>query len=240
MRLTKMNLLKIAAVFLVAASILMVLFFANLENRLGSNAIRVACVGDSITKGCGYPEELQIKLGDAYNVENFGVGGATVMAESGKPYINQIAFQNAKQFLPDIIVIMLGTNDASLTNQPSIEDFTDEYKTLISEFQEITSKPRIFLAKPPPIFNNTLGLSNITLVEDIIPCVEKAANELGLPLIDIYSALITHPEYFSEDGVHPTLKGAQAIAEEVSEAITLTNAAAAFVPQAVLVKPSRQ
>ena len=40
--------------------------------------IRVACVGDSITEGSGYPFQLNLMLGSNYIVGNFGVSGSTV------------------------------------------------------------------------------------------------------------------------------------------------------------------
>ena len=207
----------------------MMLFIVDLGNRAATDStFRIACVGDSITKGCGYPEKLRSLLGDGYTVGNFGVGGATVMVASGEPYIQKLAFKKAKAFLPDIIIIMLGTNDARLTSQPHIGEFTAEYKTLIAQLQEITSNPKIFIAKPPPIFNNTLGLDSTILMQDVIPRVEQVANELDLPLIDVYSSLISYPEYFV-DGVHPSITGAEVIANVVGAEITSTSTEAAFV-----------
>ena len=56
--------------------------------------IRVACIGDSITAGAGvkgrenfYPSKLQQKLGDAYEVRNFGVSGRTMLSRGDSPYI---------------------------------------------------------------------------------------------------------------------------------------------------------
>jgi lysophospholipase L1-like esterase len=201
----------------------MVLFLIDFGNLLHpNNGVRVACVGDSITEGVGYPAELQFELGNSYLVRNFGVGGASVMVESGKPYVEQFAFQEAKDFLPEIIVIMLGTNDARLSSIPYIGEFTVEYEEIINAFQEITSNPRVCLVKPPPIFENELGLNGTILVRDLIPSIERLANDFDLSLIDVYSALIDHPEHFVE-GVHPTIEGAQIIAKEVSKAITSRN-----------------
>src|SRR5436305_14122743 len=72
---------------------------------------RVACVGDSITAG-GYPGQLQKMLdtvADKYVVKNFGVGGATMMMKSDRPYAKQTKYEDALKFEPDIVVLMLGT-----------------------------------------------------------------------------------------------------------------------------------
>ena len=45
-------------------------------------AIRVACVGDSITVGSNYPNYLWMLLGSDYVVGNFGVGSTTVSLHS--------------------------------------------------------------------------------------------------------------------------------------------------------------
>ena len=92
-----------------------------------NNSIRVACVGDSITFGFGYPENLQTKLGDDYTVNNFGVSASTVVTHSYKPYVNQNAFIQSKDFQPEIVIIMLGTNDAQSNIQGGIDNFSSDY-----------------------------------------------------------------------------------------------------------------
>ncbi len=83
------------------------------------NALRVACVGDSITYGArvkerklnSYPMQLQRLLGKDYYVKNFGASGHTLMSSGDRPYISNKSFQLSKEFNPHIVVIMLGTND---------------------------------------------------------------------------------------------------------------------------------
>jgi lysophospholipase L1-like esterase len=178
----------------------------------------VACVGDSITEGTAYPNDLSTLLGANYSVGNFGVGGASVSLESEKPYMNQPIFQEAKEFLPNIVIIMLGTNDATAVPTEHILNFTSDYARLIGEFKALASKPRIWLVKPPPIFNNGTGLSTPYFVQEVIPRIEQAANETALPLIDVYTPLASHPEYFL-DGVHPNGEGTKIVATEIFHAI---------------------
>src|SRR4051812_7771397 len=86
--------------------------------------IKVACVGDSITFGAGikdrdknsYPAQLQGLLGSGYEVKNFGVSGATLLKEGDKPYWKEKAFEAAKKFEPNIVIIKLGTNDSKPQN----------------------------------------------------------------------------------------------------------------------------
>jgi uncharacterized repeat protein (TIGR01451 family) len=179
---------------------------------------RVACVGDSITQGSGYTVDLDRLLGSQeYNVENFGAPGANVLFDIGKPYLRSSEFLSAKDFLPDVVIIMLGTNDAKHVAFSS-DEFEADYTALINEFQALASKPKIWLVKPPPIYSNMLGLSDVNLVQSVIPCIERVANELGLPIIDVYAPLLNHPGYFF-DGVHPNSEGARVIAEEIYKAL---------------------
>ncbi len=157
-------------------------------------------------------------LGSNYTVGNFGVVAATVLLDTNKPYINQSEFREAQDFKPDIIIVMLGTNDAQVNNYLSIDKFKPDYEELINRMSVSVRNSTIFLVKPPPIFTNTLNLNNSNLIEGVIPRIEQLANEQGLPVIDVYDALVNHPEYFA-DGVHPNYDGAKIIANEIYRAI---------------------
>ena len=166
-----------------------------------------------------YPTDLEELLGCNYYVREFGVTGSTVVVNSYTPYLYEPRFSAAKLFLPDIVVILLGTNDVRADNYQSIDEFVADYKKLVGELQALESNPKIYLVKPPPIFENELELSNDNLVGGVIPRVEQVANDLGLPLIDAYTPLVGHPEYFV-DGVHPNFDGASVIANQVYKALT--------------------
>jgi acyl-CoA thioesterase-1 len=217
------NLKKVAVyicLLLVTLGILAIILEYTLDNNISANLIRVACIGDSITESTKYPQDLQTLLGTNYTVGNFGSSSSTVLLNTNKPYINQREFINAKNFLPDIAIIMLGTNDARTDHFKSIENFIPDYMKLVNEIQEIESNPKIFLVKPPPIFDNIFQLKNVNLLEEIIPRIEQIANEEKLLVIDVYAQLENHPEYFL-DGVHPDSEGATIIANEVYDAIFL-------------------
>ena len=88
------------------------------------DAIRVACIGNSITDGhgiemasqYGYPALLQKALGSDYWVKNFGVSGRTMLNKGDVPYMNEQAWRDAQAFQPDIAIIKLGTNDTKPQN----------------------------------------------------------------------------------------------------------------------------
>lgn len=218
---TTINRSKIAVAIVLIVTISAAAFYVNtlmLPRVASGGIVRVACVGDSITAFSGYPTDLQALLGNGSLVGNFGVSGSTVSLGSIEPYMHENATAVAASFQPNIVVILLGTNDARADVYPYTGNFTADYKLLISQFQQQESHPKIYLAIPPPVYENSINISSSHLTEDIIPLVRQVAQENGLPLIDTYTPLLNHPDYFV-DGVHPNPTGAQVIAQTIYQAI---------------------
>jgi len=209
---------------LLALAIVVLLIVISLETFMlatqESSPVRVACVGDSITEGTGYTVELWRLLGSNYVVGDFGVGGATVSLNSGNSYLNSTAFQVAKDFQPHIVIVMLGTNDAQLNLNQTNQEFLSDYATLVTEIKSFTSKPEAWIVKPPPVFPNDSDLDPEFYRQNVIPSISQVANQMNLRLIDVYTPLSSHQEYFLEDGGHPNVEGAQAIANIIFNALT--------------------
>jgi len=185
-----------------------------------SGSIRVACVGDSLTQSTEYPYDLWNLLGNqSYSLRNFGAGSTTVSLQSETPYMNTTIFQDALNFQPNIVIIMLGTNDA----QPSLHQFNasfvGDYVKLVTAFQGLSSKPEVWVVLPPPIISNQSGKMDSAYFEDtILTGIMQAANEAEVPVIDVYSAFADHPDYY-RDGVHVNSAGAKLIADTIYSAI---------------------
>ena len=212
--------LTIGLAILIASSVIISLFILNSGSKNRPvEKIRIACVGDSITETSGYPDDLWMLLGSNYIIGNFGVGGSTVALDSSKPYMNEITFVEAKDFQPSVVIIMLGTNDAVPATQKN-EIFVNDYVKLITEFQTLSSKPKIWIVKPPPVFSNETGLSVENFKNNIIPSIEHVAEKANLSIINVYSALVNYSELFPIDGVHPNNEGAMLIANEIFKAIS--------------------
>ena len=197
------------AVIVITVSLVAVLSQSSSGTNAGGKLNRVACLGDSITEITGYPSDLQALLGNTSAVGNFGVSGATVTFNSEKAYFFQPEFRNTAYFSPTTVIIMLGTNDARTDNYLQINS---------SRIEKFSSGPQVFIVEPPPIFNNTLNLNSTDFAQGVIPRIIQVANTLKLPLIDVYTPLINHPEYFS-DGVHPDSEGTQIIANIIYNAV---------------------
>jgi len=208
------------SIALIAVLIILVLISADLTlTQTAAEPIRVACVGDSITERSGYPNKLQTMLGSGYIVANFGVSGSTVVNNSTIPYMNQSAFERAKAFNPDIVIIMLGTNDANGNISRCEDNFESDYSQLIEDFQQLVGKQLVWVVRSPPIFNTNSAWNNTILTNTILPHVDHIADRFNLPVIDMYDTFGNHTELFA-DGIHPTDDGSTIIASTVYDAIT--------------------
>jgi len=168
-----------------------------------ADKVRVACVGDSITQGSGYPAELGKLLGPGYEVMNFGVASTTLLSKGERPYVKEKAYGQALAFLPHVVVIMLGTNDTKPQNYKYIAEFEADLKAMIGELSALQPRPRIILAKPVPVYREgNFGIDNGRLVAGVIPAIEKVARENKLPIVDMHKALSDKPDLF-KDNVHP-------------------------------------
>jgi len=200
-------------------------FFAALAQQ---QTVKVACVGNSITYGSGledrhadsYPSVLGRMLGMDYEVQNFGLGGRTLLRKGNRPYILENRFRDALNFNPNVVIIKLGTNDSKPINSAYIqENFVEDIKVLVDSFRLLPSKPTILLCYPAKVYTNGLGgINDSIIVADIMPRIAQAAEELQLRVVDLHAATDDMPQNFP-DNVHPNEEGAIAIAEAVYKAI---------------------
>jgi lysophospholipase L1-like esterase len=186
--------------------------------------VKVACVGDSITQGAGakgnaYPKQLQALLGEKWKVGNFGVSGRTLMDKGDHPYMSEKAYQNALAMQPDVVIIMLGTNDTKPQNWKSKDTFVADYTKLVASFRALESKPRIYVCRPCPVPGKGNFGINEAGVQEQIPLIDKLAEDMGLGVIDMHAALAETPELLP-DRVHPNAEGAGKMAEAAFTALT--------------------
>lgn len=184
------------------------------------NEIKVACIGDSITNGGGknassfYPAQLDLLLGEDFRVLNCGESGATMQSDGNKPYWYQKDLYNVFAYKPDIIVIMLGTND-SKTHIWNADSYERDYQLMIDTLKTLDSKPQIYLCSPPPAYSSIWSISDSTIQSGVIPIVKGIAKRNNLPIIDVYDGMNSMSHLFP-DGIHPNKKGKKIMAEIVA------------------------
>ena len=213
------------------------LYKSEMQNELTSwlrsfkaprkDAVRVACIGNSITFGAGirnrsrdsYPSVLARMLGDSYWVKNFGVSARTMLNKGDHPYMNEPAYKNALAFNPNIVVIKLGTNDSKSFNWKYKADFMKDAQTMIDAFKGLPSQPKIYLCYPSKAYLTGDGINDDIISKEIIPMIKKLAKKNDLSVIDLHTAMDGMPELFP-DRIHPNEKGAQVMAKAVYQSIS--------------------
>lgn len=189
----------------------------------------VACVGNSITAAGDYVMELTAALGLSYQVNNYGFSGACVLrdAESatGQPadsYWGSRFMDSVFARQPDIITIMLGTNDGKYYNWGNHADaFFGDYCDLIDTFRTIVTLDELYVCLPPPCFDPSCCDIVPALVNDsIMPLVDSAARAMGASVIDCHTPLLSCRELFSSDGIHPTYIGGDSLGQIVYAGMT--------------------
>lgn len=192
--------------------------------------VRVACIGDSITQGVGaqggksYPSQLQAMLGASWQVGNFGVSGRTLLKKGDHPYWKEGAYQKSLEFKPDVVIIMLGTNDTKGQNWKHEAEFVADYTELVKSYQALESKPRVYACRPCPVPGQGNFGINEAGVKEIIKRLDPLAAEMKLGVIDMHAALADKPQ-FLPDRVHPNTEGAAEMAEAAFTALTGKTAA---------------
>ena len=196
--------------------------------------VKVACIGNSITFGYtienrdkdSYPAQLQALLGDGYDVQNYGNCGKTAQNDADDPYTKCPEYQQAKDFLPQIAVIKLGTNDSKPVNWDThSSEYSADMQKMIDTLNALPSKPMIFLCTP--IAGNHQAGDNPqnqcrdkVIRDEVIPQILKVAKKNKLQVIDLYPVVSLNGEEMQKDMLHPTAAGAHKIAQSVAKAIS--------------------
>ena len=191
------------------------------------DAVRVACIGNSITDGYGigmspvngYPAVLQKKLGEGYLVKNFGVSARTMMNKGDLPYMNELAWRDAKAFNPNIVIIKLGTNDSKTHNWVhGADEYRQSMQAMIDTLKALPSKPKIYLCSPISAFKDSWTINDSVIVNGEMPIIKKLARKNKCQFIDLHTSY-TYGDMMLNDGIHPNAKGAAKMADIIFDAI---------------------
>lgn len=189
---------------------------------------KVACIGDSITWGFtllnpwgqSYPAQLGRLLGDGYEVRNFGYNDASARFDADTPYVRKGVYRKSLDWNPDIVLVMLGSNDTKKRNWDP-EVFRRDYRKLVESYQSLPSNPRVVLIAPIRIFLvkgiPLMGLYPDTMEEGVRPAIREIGEEMGLQVVDLVD--VFQDKSFCLDGVHPQREGTRMVADKIYNSV---------------------
>lgn len=178
--------------------------------------------GDSLLAGVSKTELLYFeKLLPGYDVYNCAVGGwDTNDCVNKATYIAKLS--------PDILILSVGTNDASPWKLVDAQKFTANLKEIFSIF----GKSKIVYFLPPPINENILAahprhksLTNKQL-KDYHDIAKQLCEENTVAYLDSWKVLKPlmdeGNDFHNEDGIHFTDEGYEVVINNLARVVTET------------------
>jgi acyl-CoA thioesterase-1 len=188
-------------------------FLATAPAFAGTDRPILVCFGDSITAGYGlqngqsYPDFLQQKLdsrGYHYKVDNQGTSGATTKdAVASLPSILRLH--------PEIVIVEFGGNDG-LRGLP-LEQTQRNLDQVLTSLESAHIKILLAGITLPPNY----GSEYIHTFEQVFRDLAAKHHTAFVPMI--YKDLVHVPNTIQQDGIHPTAKGSNILADTLLPAL---------------------
>lgn len=176
---------------------------------------RIVLLGDSITE---FWSQIQPEFFDNTSYINRGISGQTTpqMLIRFRPDVLDLH--------PDVVVILAGVNDIAGNTGPTTNDAI--FGNIISMVELAKANAiKVILCSVLPA-NNFYWRPNEKAAETIIQLnqlIQSYAKEHDIPYVDYHSAMADAknglPKEFSEDSVHPNLKGYQTMQPLLEKAV---------------------
>lgn len=190
----------------------------------GEGEKTVVCIGDSITYGQGvldsretnsYPALLAGLLGEEYRVINYGACNRTMVSDGNMPYAETGFVEQSLEEKPDIVIIMMGTNDSKPQNWDAAQ-FEKDYAEMVDQYANAKSQPDIYLMLPPDSYReekegDETAIDSTIIGGELQEIIKRIAEEYDAGVIDLNTPTDGKAELFA-DGVHPTAEGNELIA----------------------------
>lgn len=206
----------------------------NSKNTGAKTPLRIACCGDSITFGtCAaettvngykyakenffYPNQMQKLYGTDAVVGNFGYPGSYVGTSHNK-YLESCVYASLAEFEPDVIVLALGTNNASL--MPTHKDaFIKNYRIMLEDMHERFPDAKIIMTTALYRWDKTERTEMVD--QHIIPAQKQLASEYSY--VTLYDTNTEYKPYgtteYYKDKLHPNNAGYVKLAEVMKKGV---------------------
>ena len=174
---------------------------------------KLICFGDSITAGYGlqtgqaYPDFLQKKLdaeGYHYKVVNQGTSGATT--KDAVADLHSIILLH-----PEVVIVEFGGNDGLRGLPP------DQTRRNLDQVLTTLEAARIKVLLAGITLPPNYGADYIHAFEQVFRDMAAKHHIAFVPMI--YKDLINVPDTIQQDGIHPTAKGSQMLANTLFPAL---------------------
>ena len=194
---------------------------AQLEEK--EDALKVACVGDSITE---LSPNYVVPLADLFDSKrvafnNYGVSGYCLSKAADWSYWTTDKYTKSKDLKPDIVTIMLGTNDSKNRNwnQRNCKDtFKSDLSEMIDIYRNLESRPEIVILASPAVYQSIDTINDSVIKNEINKIQKEVAQGKGCLFVDLYAAT-ANDSSTTRDGVHPSTKGTEIMADAIAKTI---------------------
>lgn len=191
----------------------------NIIEKLKSNEnVKIVALGDSLTYGWmtsqGYLDFLKIHILKKYKGAKFEIINKGIPGDTANDGLRRVE-NDVTKISPDLVLVQFALNDAYTGYSP--DDFKKKFESIILKIKE-KNTPEIALLTSVNLLNSEENKFAELYYDKIHECGEK----YNLPVVDVngywkekISSGIKHSQLVQSDGIHPTEKGYELMAEAV-------------------------
>lgn len=201
-----------------------VMYFRSVDADLTevSDPFKITFVGDSITHSImasnwntTLPSQMNDLFGNTFDCYNGGSSGSTAVKPGyGWPYELQNQYTFSHDFKGDLVIMMLGSNDANYLRDETTKEMFDEEKVeswhtrFITDYTRIAQSyidegAQIIFMLPPCNYNTAWTWETLQKVGE---WVTEIGETLGVKVFDMWEVTEGHEDWFA-DGCHPNDEG---------------------------------